>query len=81
MKKVRIKIRNIMEFITIIKKGTKSNPVFMVHKTLTDYRGSKVIITEEDDNLPVFQPFAEMIDPEELKKFNCELAVMKVDFI
>lgn len=70
-----------MEFVTIIKKGTEKNPVFMVHKELRDYRGSEVVITEEDDNLPVFQPFAEYIDPEELKKFGCVLKVMKCEFI
>lgn len=70
-----------MEFVTIIKKGTKANPIFMVHKELRDYRGSETVIAEEDDNLPVFQPFAEYIDPEELKKFDCELAVMKLEFI
>jgi len=70
-----------MEFVTIIKKGTENNPVFMVHRELRDYRGSEVILAEEEDNLPVFQPFAEYIDPKELEKFDCVLKVMKCEFI
>lgn len=70
-----------MEFTTIIKKGTKNNPIFMVHKELRDYRGSEIILDEEDDNLPVFQPFPEYIDSKELEKFDCELAIMKCEFI
>jgi hypothetical protein len=69
-----------MEFTTIIKKGTEKNPVFMVHKELRDYRGSETVISEEDDNLPVFQPFPEYIEKEELEKFDCELITMECKF-
>ena len=70
-----------MEFVTIIKKGTKDDPIFMVHRELKDYRGSEVVIAQEDDNLPVFQPFPEYIDQEELDKFDCELITMDCKFI
>jgi len=70
-----------MEFVTIIKKGTKDDPIFMVHRELKDYRGSEVVIAQEDDNLPVFQPFPEYIDEEELEHFDCELVTMKCEFI
>ena len=62
-----------MKAQAIIKKGTKNDPIWMVHKELRDYRGSESILSEEDDNLPVFQPFPEYIDDRELEKFDCEM--------
>lgn len=62
-----------MTYYAIIKRGTKDNPQWMVHRELRDYRGSEIVIAEEDDNLPVFQPFPEFIDQEELDKFDCEI--------
>jgi len=70
-----------MKYTTIIKKGTKNNPIYMVHKELRDYRGSETIITEEDDNLPVFQPFPEYIYKEELDKFDCELVEVEIKIL
>jgi len=70
-----------MKFYTIIKKGTKHDPVFMVHKELRDYRGSETIISEETDNLPVFQPFPEYIDQEELNKFDCEIVEVEIKIL
>jgi len=67
-----------MKASTIIKKGTRENPIFMVHKTHTDYRGSTFILFEDDDNLPVFQPFPEYIEQEELDKFDCE--IVEIEF-
>ena len=62
----------------IIKKGTQDNPQWMVHRELRDYRGSETVIAEEDDNLPVFQPFPEYISKEELDKFDCEIVDVEV---
>ena len=70
-----------MKYTAIIKKGTKDDPIWMVHKTLTDYRSSEVIISEDDDNLPVFQPYPEYIEQKELDKFDCELVEVEVTFI
>lgn len=67
-----------MKYHTIIKKGTKDSPIFMVHRELKDFRGSEVVITEDDDNLPVFQPYPEYIDSEELEKFDCELVEVEI---
>lgn len=65
----------------IIKKGTKKDPIWMVHRELRDYRGSEIVIAQEDDNLPVFQPFPEYIEQEELDKFNCEIVEVEVNIL
>ena len=62
----------------IIKKGTQDDPVWMVHRELRDYRGSETVIAQDDDNLPVFQPFPEYIEQEELDKFDCEIVEVEV---
>jgi len=62
----------------IIKKGTKDDPIWMVHRELRDYRGLETVIAQEDDNLPVFQPFPEYIDQDELDKFDCEIVEVEV---
>ena len=67
-----------MIFQAIIKKGTQDNPQWMVHRELRDYRGSETVIAEDDDNLPVFQPFPEYISKEELDKFDCEIVDVEV---
>jgi hypothetical protein len=67
-----------MKLYTIIRKGTKNNPIFMVHKEYRDFKGSEIVISEEDDNLPVFQPYPEYIHKEELYKFSCE--IVEVEF-
>ena len=70
-----------MKAFTIIKKGTKKDPIFMIHRELKDYRGSEIIIAEEEDNLPVFQPFPEYIDKEELDKFDCEIVEVELKIL
>ena len=70
-----------MIYYTIIKKGTKDDPVYMVHAELRDYRGSETVITEEDDNLPVFQPFPGYIEKDELDKFDCEIVEVELKIL
>lgn len=69
-----------MEFTTIIKKGTKNDPVFMVHRALGDLSAMSVCLSEEDDNLPVFQPYPEYIEQDQLDEFDCELITMECKF-
>jgi len=67
-----------MIYHAIIKKGTKDNPIWMVHRELRDHRGIEIIIDQEDDNLPVFQPFSEYIEQKELDKFDCEIVEIEL---
>ena len=67
----------------IIKKGTKDDPKWMVHKEGWDEEKDNVgiILDYEDDNLPVFQPFPEYISKEDLDKFDCELVDIEIKIL
>ena len=66
-----------MRLYSIIKKGSKEDPQWMVHKGF----GEGVIIDYEDDNLPVFQPYPEFIDKKQLEDFECELVEVEVKIL
>ena len=71
-----------MKYTTIIKKGTKDNPEYMVHHSY--YDTNKVLcftLIQEDDNLPVFQPFPEYIEKDELDKQGGELMEVELKIL
>ena len=71
-----------MKYTTIIKKGTKANPEYMVQHSY--YDTNKVLsftLIDEDDNLPEFQPFPEYIDKDELDKQGGELVEVEIKIL
>jgi len=66
-----------MKYTTIIKKGTKDNPEYMVHS----FVGDVVSLIDEDDNLPVFQPFPEYINEIELDEMGGELIEVELKIL
>jgi len=67
-----------MKYTTIIKKGTKDDPIYMEQRSCGC---GKISLEMEDDNLPVFQPFPEYIDKDELEKQGGELIELNVKII
>jgi len=63
-----------MKYYAIIKKGTKNDPIWMIHGWGED----QVELLQEDDNLPDFQPYPELIDKDELDEMGGELVEIEL---
>lgn len=63
----------------IIKKGTKSDPVFMLHAR--NEKTGLVELIEDCDNLPFLQPYPELYDKDNLAKEGGELVEISMEIL
>jgi hypothetical protein len=72
-----VRVEEKVKYFAIIKKGTKNDPVWLVHCDL----GDQVELCQEDDNLPDFQPYPKFIDKDELDEMGGELVEIELKIL